>query len=1035
MAGSGRSRESTGEMSSVDQAVCTSELPHHLDVLLNKEQDLVSRMKLLMSLASGCSSNPENFRAITDALQLSLTARWICWEDQRYTATETVEWRTSIAQAAANSKGPVKEVAKSLVWLGIKANCWYTGIATSDSQGRNSEREWPAGSLLKIQTAVTSLNISVLEKLLSTYSTVDHLLPDETLAPLVKDFISSAFAFVKVIYFSSTPSDWENQKKRCEEVLNQTSRLVFIFRRHIVGYSRGRIDLSNSQNLEDIAEKFPEIWLKQGFPLQVVSSSIRSLVELGDLSTKGGAGSLRILNISWKSVAALLSRDEGCDFVASGVDVTRIMTALLCHAVQSLKVPVQAFLSSPDSGEKDARRLSIPVKFFLQIAERLSLNYPHKAIIAGSSISLSLSKILASLLLEYGVARKADLQVFAELIIPSAVEIAHHLLKAESVEEEKKIELLRYITSDNDDLWHSHSIADLDGGDEHSEVLDELFSDKPNGLGLVKSGRFALYVSLLQVSSSCSSTPILLKLTLKMEWLLETILEPGVYALLTQTRFLPMWTAEGKVTWKHELMFTWISNSLQTFAGAVAKCDSVWTEFQHFLFENLLHPCAVCRELVLTVWCYIIRKSDADFAHKHVEALLVLLRDMISTKTDLSVPRRLARGLCVLLEEASEAEALFVYAGVFQREAFSSETASSLATLLLEEGYSFSLLNEGDRKTCRERFMSFCIASGKSLVDCLKEGRVSTGFHCSKQALVCLQLLLESASLEEEVEDMHLQGTLYIAQELLRMAVNEAVGSASFTREEVLSHGLLLIPHVQHLLKPSSVEKLLPKLLECCSFMSQNSRSKELKQSLPVFLASLSETTMTEDEGNPSVRALWGLYTLVLKEKHWALAHVGLASFSHFAARTSFQDLWRFVPEDAPVARNTGSDDSTKDAFLSALRSFIEKEMAQRSLIPSEEELKILGNEAAHLCKIKDRVSGTLSNGGVEKMDIDRVNLDSADIEEAFDVTRKHLDMLRKKIHNWLASVPSHSVPNQSQIIRTRLVDLKEEVDALQQLA
>ncbi|KAL2653951.1 hypothetical protein R1flu_022079 [Riccia fluitans] len=1022
MPGSSGCRGSVEEISGLDQAMSTGDLHHHINVLLNKEKVLDSRMKLLMSLASGSSSRPQNFRAVTDALQT-------CWEEQRYNDTEAVEWRICIIQAAGITKGPVKELTKSLVWLGTKATCWFVEIASGDSQGRFSERELPAGCLLKIHTAVTSLISSLLERMLDTYATAELLLPDETLGPLIKNFISSAFAFVKFVYFSFVTSDGESLKKRCQEVLNLTSRLVYTFRRHIVGHPRGRIDMNSIEKLEDIAEKFPEVWLKQGFPLKLVSSSITSLVELGGLSTKGGAGSLGLMNISWKSVAALLLREEGCDFLASEVDVTPILTALLRHAVQALKVPIQTFLSSSESGERDARRLCIPVKFFLQIAERIASLFPYKAIMASSSIALSLSQILASLLLQYGVARRADLQVFSELIVPSTLDISHHLLRARNVEEEKKIELLRYITCDNDDLWNSHSIADLDGGHEQSEVLDELFNDKLNGLGLLKIGRLALFVSILQVSSHFSNR-LLSELTLKLDWLLEGILEQGVYVGLTQAKLLPMWTTEGKVTWKHQLVFTWISNSLQTFAGVVAKDDGVWTEFQHFLFENVLHPCAMCRELVLTLWCYIIRQSDPDFAHKHIEMLFSLLEDMVSQKVELTVARRLARALCVLLEEAPETEAAFVYAVVFRHDPFSSESASNLATTLLEEGYSFSLLSEKNRKAYKELLISFCITSGKSLVDRLKEGRVTLSFHCQKQALVCLQLLLrESAFREEEVEDMLLQETLFITQELLRLSTQGVDAPTYFTSGEILSHALQLLTHVKHLPSSPSIDKLLPKLHESCTFISQNTRGKELKHSLPLFLASLGETTMTEDEENPSLRALRGLYHIPLREKHWALVHTGMESFSHFAVRTSYPDLSRFVPEDATVARKTGVGNTTEDAFMSALRSYIETEPAQQSLIPSDEELKLLRNEGALLYKMKDGV-GAKDRNDVVEIHTDRVNGVMADIELAFDMTRTSIDSLKRKIPTWLAS----SSPHELQIIRTRFAELKEEVGALQQL-
>ncbi|BFI25790.1 hypothetical protein MPTK2_1g24360 [Marchantia polymorpha subsp. ruderalis] len=987
-----------------------------------------SGIKLLIDLGSnrGCSaSNLRNFAQ-------TLTPRYI--------GVEAVEWRTCILQAAGNATGPIKESAESFVLLCVKASTWCTEIVSADLQGRKSDRDLSVGYLSKIQTAVLKLVTGIFEGLVEKYSPLEPLLFEESLASDVERLISSSFAMVKIVYLSSMKhpslqsSDNEGMRKRCHELLSLTFRLVYTFRRHVGGSTSATAGSSAFDNQEGCQS--PERWQLQATSLRIVASSIRSLSELGDLSTRGGAISLGLLNVSWKSVVALLQLEEGRDSVASAVDITNIFSSLLHHSVQALKAAVKSWLVSSNSGERDARRLCIPVKFFLQMAEKISSFYPQKAVIASASIISILSKVYASLLLRYKdvVIQKTAMQVLAELVIPTAIDVLHNLLKAQSVDKELKVKLLHMTTSDTDDLESFHSIAELDGGQEENEVLDELFNGKTSGLGLLKTGRLAIFVSLLQLSSHYDII-LLRELTLKLHWLLDAAPDQGVYVVLTQVRLLPIWTADDKITWNSQLIFTWLSHSLQCFAGVGARDDHVWSEFQHFLLENVLHPCAVCRELILDVWCFVIRHCDAISAQRHIEVLLSLLQDLVAARVDRPMLRRLARVLCALVEEIPEILAPRVDADIFRRDPFSSEITATLATLLLEEGYSVTLLNYGSRKASFNRLLSCCIAGGKGLVDSLKQEEINfSKFSAQKHALTSLQLLLcESAFRGEEIEVQYLQEIALIAQDLLSKTVQEAARLAICRNAEIVSHALQLIPHVQHLLDPLYLQTLLPKLYDCCVVPSRGTTSKELKQALPEFLANLSDIVMTEEEENPAMRALWGLFHLVLKETHWALVHMGLASFSHYAANTSCQELWRFVPHDAALARKARGDDVTGDVFMSALKSFIEKEGAENSLAPSDEEVQLLRSEGALLHKFTDNgVSRRIENVDLDEMEIDSVIKDSAEVNLTLDMICRGTAVLKDILPSWLAAKGSGS--HQWQSIRMRLADLKEDIGTLLQL-
>lgn len=290
-----------------------------------------------------------------------------------------------------------------------------------------------------------------------------------------------------------------------------------------------------------------------------------------------------------------------------------------------------------------------------------------------------------------------------------------------------------------------------------------------------------------------------------------------------------------------------------------------------------------------------------------------------------------------------------------------------------------------------------------------------------------------SAFRGEEIEVQYLQEIALIAQDLLSKTVQEAARLAICRNAEIVSHALQLIPHVQHLLDPLYLQTLLPKLYDCCVVPSRGTTSKELKQALPEFLANLSDIVMTEEEENPAMRALWGLFHLVLKETHWALVHMGLASFSHYAANTSCQELWRFVPHDAALARKARGDDVTGDVFMSALKSFIEKEGAENSLAPSDEEVQLLRSEGALLHKFTDNgVSRRIENVDLDEMEIDSVIKDSAEVNLTLDMICRGTAVLKDILPSWLAAKGSGS--HQWQSIRMRLADLKEDIGTLLQL-
>jgi 5'-3' exoribonuclease 2 len=74
------------------------------------------------------------------------------------------------------------------------------------------------------------------------------------------------------------------------------------------------------------------------------------------------------------------------------------------------------------------------------------------------------------------------------------------------------------------------------------------------------------------------------------------------------------------------------------------------------------------------------------------------------------------------------------------------------------------------------------------------------------------------------------------------------------------------------------------------------------------------------------VKKKWDLYHLLLKERHWALIHLVMDSFRYFAARTSFTQLWKFVPRDAALSYNASTGTSIEEnGFVLELKAYLQR--------------------------------------------------------------------------------------------------------------
>lgn len=217
---------------------------------------------------------------------------------------------------------------------------------------------------------------------------------------------------------------------------------------------------------------------------------------------------------------------------------------------------------------------------------------------------------------------------------------------------------------------------------------------------------------------------------------------------------------------------------------------------------------------------------------------------------------------------------------------------------------------------------------------------------------------------------------LWFSLRLIREHRNASEGSER-RRGSLLAAALDLISSMKRsysLDEMRGVVQELQALPAAPSSASSAALSCRLKPPLASFMAGLCHMELAEREEDPTCSAAWGLYHMLLRERHWALLHLSLAGFGYFAARTSCTQLWRFVPHDAALSydTDTGSEPS-EERFMAQLKAFLEREPApvdqldelrkEATLLRTVAELHEKKRERESERKRKRRVPEELSRG------------------------------------------------------------------------
>ncbi|XP_043707566.1 uncharacterized protein LOC122656928 [Telopea speciosissima] len=924
-----------------------------------KASDIVeNRIHLLSQLGDLDLSEKTDLSSLADFLAT-------LWEDFTcLDASQCMLNKTILHVAAKYLKFDVSGCQGQLLALGTKASIWCGKHLkmTLISIGESQEEEHTD---LFFQLVFDLLGFSV-----ACFSALTRspILGEKLVMPIVEKFFSEQLNLTK-----ATISEIKRIPSVGLEVLKVAQVVVDAAIRLCRAYSQAlNLDSYNLGIQEDEGSMDSEKVNNVNHVIHITACAIESLHELGTIAATGGGSLVTILNASWKGVVSLLQLGKG--ILAAKVKVSDIVLTLISLVTESLRCASEQWFSTLKTtiGVTEARKAFLPVKFYLINAIRISSQYPCQAFTVYKEITvcvLIISSFGISLSKETHL--KAASEVLAELLEPTSFLLLHTLLNSAEVEYESKCKILDWLLTDES---HSSSYHEEIGG--ATTEMDEIFclncETKPRTRTLLL-GRVILFLDLLKTSTDLEED-IRIGISRKLGFLLDFLMDEYVYSTILALH-VPMLCGSGstaKVVWQS--MFPFVLHALKTFM-ILASSDLAWREVESFLLENLLHPHFLCWEIIVELWCFIVRHAEIDMVNEIVDKFCSLFKVIASSEPSLMpgcALRKMARSICMIIHCATQSVIDRVYNSIISDR---SNLSSIMYIAFLMEGFPLNLMSENLKKIATQRIItsfSGFIETNDERLWCdgsrsCSSGGLGAPVYALSSALHCLNINatdVNAKTLKFTVDVIH----------RYRSAVD------SFTKNlfsTLLSQTLRIISNVKHLYASDQMREVILELqnLFVKGSAASDTQFYQCKPHLASFMAGLGHMEIAEGEGSADCCAIWELYHMLLRERHWALVHLAITAFGYFAARTSCNQLWRFVPPDAALSFNveTGND-ANEERFMSELKVFLEKEVAIVAVKPCAEQLGLLLKEGLVLKETVKVSNINLVDPGTEIRELNEEN-------------------------------------------------------------
>ncbi|KAK9289292.1 hypothetical protein L1049_017768 [Liquidambar formosana] len=612
--------------------------------------------------------------------------------------------------------------------------------------------------------------------------------------------------------------------------------------------------------------------------INITRCTIERLCELGILSANGGGSLVTILNLSWKGVVALLQLGKGA--LAIKVNVSDIILTLISLANESLRCAAEAW-SSPlkeTVSAAEAKRTFLPVKFYLINAARISSQYPIQAFLVYKEITLCvlmISTFRVSLSKESLL--KTASQMLGDLLEQTSFHLLNSLLNSAQVKWELKSEILDWLFVDESDPNSLH-------GDTscyyRTKAMDAVFSVSCEAMPrerIILLGRVALFVILLKSSLELEDD-VRLGIIRKLGWLLDILVDGEVYSsILVLQIYIGGSGQTAELAWQP--MFYSLLHALKTFMVGVSSSPT-WGEFESFLLENLFHPHFLCWEIVMELWCFMVRHAEIDLVNDIIDKLFSLFK-LVASSESLFIPgsamRKMARSICMLLTCGAQSMVDQVYSFIVGDDRF--QFSSVMYVALLMEGFPLNLLSDNYKSVATQRIITDYFGFIENFDD---KSLRSCGSGVFGVPVFALSASLQS--LQVSISDIDTK-TLKFLVAIIHNYRNCVDNLMKNHCRKLLSETLGIISNVKHLYASDAMEEVILELQNL--FVSQQAASDtrlyQCKPDLAFFMAGLGHMEMAESITSAKSSAVWELYHMLLRERHWAFVHLAITAFGYFA--------------------------------------------------------------------------------------------------------------------------------------------------------
>ncbi|XP_048572542.1 uncharacterized protein LOC125552878 [Triticum urartu] len=700
--------------------------------------------------------------------------------------------------------------------------------------------------------------------------------------------------------------------------------------------------------------------------VRITACTIQTLCKIGTYAASSGGSQVALLNVSWKGVVSLLQLGKG--LIEVKVSVSDIISTLISLVIESLRVAADTWCTSLQEalGVSEARRAFLPIKFFLINAVRICSVYPSEALtIYKDMIRCVLVISSSSILFSKDPLLKAAYEPLVELLESNSFHLLDTLMKSSEVRLESKCQLVQYFL-ENEEANGPAQVGQNDQREINLVSLSCIFSldpDVDNRNRALLPAKLIVFLHFLTISPNLDEE-VVIELSKKLQSLLNVLTLEDVYSFVLGCHIPTVYSADHPPVVVWQPVYTFLIQALKTYMIAAAAASSVaWNEVEAFLLESLFHPHFFCLEILTELWCFFTRCAESETSTYLINQLFLLLKTAASSEkvlAPLSAFRKVARAFCIILSYASCATVDQIYTCVLNDH--NSSKSSVLHLALLMEGFPFDSLSDGIRvHAVNQLFTSFVGYLQSSL-----KNHGAIVLPTSSSGVIGLPVHALASALQRcEIKDYSLIDgksitTMFKFSISLINLYRTAPDSSKGHLAQLISSVLDIISNMRHLCAFYQMEKLTLELHTLFMSSSDNSKAvlSQCKPSLASFMAILGHLNSSEDDSNSLCSAMPDLYHLLVRERHWALVHLAMGSFGYFAARTSFTQLWRFVPGDAALSYNTNTGvDIDENGFMLELRAFLQKEVALRADKWSEEQVCFLVSEGRVLKKLVETTS------------------------------------------------------------------------------